>query len=81
MTPLRSPGAGEDFKAIIDCTSNELKATALDLVARGGPVALCKPDVAGGELANNAPGFERLLSLGSVAPLICPAKRLPCARR
>jgi hypothetical protein len=79
MDPLRSSGAGEDFKAIIDCTSNEPKAIALDL-ARGGLVALCKLAVAGGEVANNAPGFERPLSRGSVA-FICQAIRLPSGRR
>jgi hypothetical protein len=56
MNLLRSPGAGEDYKVTIDCMSKEPKATALDLVARGGPAAFCKPDVAGDELTNSAPG-------------------------
>jgi hypothetical protein len=49
----------EDHQVIIDCTPDEPKATAFDLEDRGGPVALCKQDLARRKFANNAPGFER----------------------
>lgn len=66
---LASARGMEDHKVIIDGASDEPKATAFDLVYRGGLVALFEQHLARSKLANNAPGLKRGASGDVIGPL------------